>query len=261
MKKWIAAILTLVMLAQALPWTALADAVAVGQMITDRELTQALQIAGLQSASDGVSANADASLPFRLEGKESAYHEGMTPNETWDAQMLVDWLDDLLSRDIYHVTNVFTRADSRLERMKADDAAAYASFTEGAEYAGFAEDCHKAMLAAEAIEEKARFLRFSIEEEATLIEDHAEQLANLADSLFDSEKGRLSERLRKATDHLAELRGEAMALVGQELNEIQKLQDVIDGTSRPEFYRWLHAVLAFGGGVRRTNGPSRRQTT
>ena len=38
MKKWIAALLTLVMLAQALPWTAFADAVAAGQMITDTEL-------------------------------------------------------------------------------------------------------------------------------------------------------------------------------------------------------------------------------
>ena len=35
MKKWIAAILTLVMLSQALPWTAFA---ATGDMITDAEL-------------------------------------------------------------------------------------------------------------------------------------------------------------------------------------------------------------------------------
>ena len=103
MKKWIAAILTLVMLAQALPWTAFADAVATGQMITDSELQRALQIAGLQTVSGGVSANAEGSGPFRLEAKESGYHAGMKPNETWDAQMLMDWLDDTLTRAIYNV--------------------------------------------------------------------------------------------------------------------------------------------------------------
>ena len=126
MKKWIAAILTLVMLTQALPWTAFAEAIAAGQMITDKELQRALQIAGLQTVSGGVSANAEGSGPFRLEAKESGYHAGMKPNETWDAQMLMDWLDDTLTRAIYNVINVYTRTEAILERLKDEDPAAYA---------------------------------------------------------------------------------------------------------------------------------------
>ncbi len=253
MKKWIAAILTLVMLAQALPWTAFADAVAAGQMITDTELQRALQIAGLQSASGGVSANAEGSLPFRLEGKESAYHSGMTPNETWDAGMLMDWLDDMLYRDLYHVTTVFTRAETRLAQLKADDPDAYAGFTEGAAYAGFVQECQDALLASEAIEEKARFLHASIAEEATLIENNTERLANLNDRLFESEKARLSEQLREATDHLEDLRSQVLSLNDQEVKESQALQAIIDGKSKPEFSQWLHAVLSSGEGVRRAN--------
>ena len=50
MKKWIAAILTLVMLSQALPWTAFA---ATGDPITAAELQRALQIAGFRPDSAG----------------------------------------------------------------------------------------------------------------------------------------------------------------------------------------------------------------
>ena len=252
MKKWIAAILTLVMLCHALPWTAFAGAVAAGQMITESELTRALQIAGLQPVSSGVYANGDASLPYRLEGKQSEYHEGMTPNETWDAGMLADWLDDMLSRDLYHITDVFTRADSRLQQMKADDSAAYARFTGSAEYAGFAGRCHNAMLAAEAIEEKARFLRDSITDDVTLIENNAERLANLKDRLFDSEKARLSAQLREAADHLEDLRARVLALKEHEMGESAGLQGVILGASDPAFSQWLHEVQSSGEGVQRS---------
>ena len=45
MKKWIAAILILVLLSQALPWTAFA---AMGDMITESELRRAMSLAGLR---------------------------------------------------------------------------------------------------------------------------------------------------------------------------------------------------------------------
>ena len=251
MKRWIATILTLMLLAQALPWTAFAAA---GDAITDSELNRALQIAGLKAASDGVYANSNGGdLPFRLEANASDYHKGMTPNETWDAQMLMDWLDDMLSQDLYHVTNVFTRADTALSRMKADDPAAYARFTQGTEFAGFAEQCHSDMLAAEAIEEQARFLRNAIGEEATLIENNTERLANLDSQLFDAEKARLSEQLREATARLTELRQQVLQMIDREIPESQALQDIIDGAAQPEFSDWLHGVLSDEDGVQRAS--------
>ena len=119
MKKWIAAIMTFVMLSQALPWTAFA---AMGDMITDSELRRAMSIAGLQfeSAAGGESTLSgampkSAELP-RLVAKESGYHPGMQPDRTWDAQMLLDWLNDMLKKDIYYVSSTYMNAQTLHER-------------------------------------------------------------------------------------------------------------------------------------------------
>jgi hypothetical protein len=63
----------------------------------------------------------DSAHPLRLEAKESGYHEGMVPDATWDARMMLDWLDDLLKTDIYYICTTFVRAQTVLERMKTED--------------------------------------------------------------------------------------------------------------------------------------------
>ena len=216
MRKWIAAILTLVLLTQALPWTAFADAIAAGQMITDRELQQALQIAGMRvttgeyssektvtSKNALMAAASKDSATIRVEANDSGYHSGMTPDETWDAQMLMDWLDDKLSRDIYNVTNIYTRAETILERLKDSDPSAYAQYTQNAD---FVDTCHKWAIDAEYAEEQARLLHQRLGENTVVIENNAEMLANGADSLFDYEKARYSEQIREATEALEALR-------------------------------------------------------
>jgi len=240
MKKWIAAILTLVMLAQALPWTAFADAVAAGQMITDSELQRALQIAGLQTVSGGVSANAEGSGPFRLEAKESGYHAGMKPNETWDAQMLMDWLDDTLTRAIYNVINVYTRAEAILERLKDEDPAAYARYTENAD---FVDLCHRWAKDAEVAEEEARLLHQRLGENTVIIENNTEMLANASGDFFDYEKARYSEQIREATEALEELRDDILVFSIEQMLVIMTGQAMIDGMIEPEFSAWLKEVL------------------
>lgn len=166
MKKWIAALLALVMLSQALPWTAFA---ATGDPITDAELQRALLTVGLRPESGGdvralFEAASEGGAPLRLEAKESGYHPGMKPDGTWDARMMMDWLDDLLMTDIYNVTSVFTRAETILDKLKDDDPAAYARFTEGAVNAEYVKTCHKWAMDAEAAEEQARFYRQRVNE-------------------------------------------------------------------------------------------------
>ncbi|MBQ3477169.1 MAG: hypothetical protein IJH25_03235, partial [Clostridia bacterium] len=63
MKKAFALILTLVMLGQALPWTAFA---AVGKALTEAELNRALQIAGLQQDPDYPQFNVGSEQALRL---------------------------------------------------------------------------------------------------------------------------------------------------------------------------------------------------
>ena len=45
----------------------------------------------------------------------------MEPEDTWNAQLLVDWLEDELFREIYNATNVFTRANTLLAKIETDD--------------------------------------------------------------------------------------------------------------------------------------------
>ena len=107
MRRLTAALLMMTLLIQVFPLNALAD---VGSPITQAELEQALQIAGLRVATaerqtaqalfagnDVLGASSDD--PVRIEAEESGYHEGMKPDETWDAQMFLDWLDELIKTD------------------------------------------------------------------------------------------------------------------------------------------------------------------
>ena len=261
MKKWIAAILTLVMLSQTLPWTAFA---ATGNMITEAELKRALLIAGLQpetTDNGGVRALFDAksnsAAPLRLEVKESGYHSGMSPNETWDAQMLMDWLDDKLFRDIYNVTNVFTRAETILEKMKDEDPAVYAHFTDGTAYdAAFQGNCHSMVLDAEAVEEEARYFRRRIQENMVVIEQNTETLSEAQGQLFDFETARLSEQIREATDQLESLREEMLVFSAFQVLTIMAAQRMIDGDIEPGFSEWLKEVLVSEDGPKKVTVPA-----
>ena len=99
-------------------------------MITDAELKRALSIAGLRVESGGGGLfGTDDARPLQLEARESGYHEGMTPDDTWDAQMMLDWLDDQLKTDIYYVSTTFARAQALLERMKTENPERHVFFT------------------------------------------------------------------------------------------------------------------------------------
>ena len=239
MNKAFALILALILLSQALPWTAFAKTVV---PITEAELNRALQIAGLRQDPDYPQANADGVSTLRLAARETVYHNGMEPEETWDAQTLIDWLDDKLNKEFYNVVSVFSRADSLLERMQADDPASYAEFTSG-EFAGYEDMLRQFMFDTEVIEESAHFLRDRLGDYIALIENTAETLANRSGNLFETEQLRLSQRVREATDALADLRGQVLDFSRQERRELQICQSVIDGETEPEFSRWLHALL------------------
>ena len=152
MKRFLAAILTLVLLMQALPWTAFA-AGSVGDMITDEELRRALQIAGMQMTSHGDgSAIAKGLEQVTVTAKDSGFREGMSPEKTWNAQLLSDWLGDELSGRIYSVTNVFIRADTLLEKFRTDEPEVYARLTDDSIYdAQFVDRCRQWVLDTESM--------------------------------------------------------------------------------------------------------------
>ena len=180
----------------------------------------------------------------------------MKPDETWDAQMLMDWLDDKLTKDIYNVTNVYTRAETILDKLKEDDPAAYARFTEGAKNAEYVETCHKWALDAEQVEEQARFYRKRVNEYTVVIEQNTETLSNGSAELFDYEKNRLSEQIREAAQALENLRDDILGFSVAQVLIIIAGQAMIDGDAEPEFSRWLKAVLDAEDGPKEATLPA-----
>ena len=126
MRRLTAALLMMTLLIQVFPLKALADT---GDPITQTELEQALKIAGLRvataegqaaqdlSVSNGVP-GASSDEPVSIEPEESGYHNGMNPDETWDAQMFLDWLDELIKTDAYYEKHSFSQINTILDDLE-----------------------------------------------------------------------------------------------------------------------------------------------
>ena len=84
MKRFLSALLMTLIMVQVLPLRALA---ATGRVLTDGELAAAYALTGF--GADGVSSNAPS------------YHKGMTPNDTWYAMQVSDWLDVGSGRGVF----------------------------------------------------------------------------------------------------------------------------------------------------------------
>ena len=85
MKKWLSTLLLVVLLAQALPVSAMAS---VGRVLSDAELDRAYALTGLGKG-DGL------------------YHNGMSPNESMNGMQLVGWLEERLDERLHNIDDVF----------------------------------------------------------------------------------------------------------------------------------------------------------
>ena len=112
MKRFLSALLMALIMVQVLPLRALAAA---GHVLTDEALAAAYALTGF--GADGVSSNAPS------------YHKGMTPNDTWNAMQVSDWLDELLDTYVYSVEDILARASIKLAELREKDPKAYARFT------------------------------------------------------------------------------------------------------------------------------------
>ena len=90
MKRMISAILMVLLLVQALPLGALAAA---GQVLSETELAAAVALTGV--GVDRTQSNA-------------AFHKGMTPNATWNAMQVADWLDEQLNTYVFSVEDILS---------------------------------------------------------------------------------------------------------------------------------------------------------
>ncbi|MBQ3305241.1 MAG: hypothetical protein IJH03_11975, partial [Clostridia bacterium] len=191
MKRLLSTMLILVLLLQALPVSALA---ASGDLLTEQELAAAIALTGI--GADGAQSNA-------------AYHKGMTPNETWNAVQVNDWLDEQLNTYIYSVEEILSRASVELAELKQSDSAGYRRFSDdNPKYKGMIDYIQRVYQSAEALREEMRWQQDRLVEQSGLINELGRQYAQGENTLFPSERVRLSFKIREAEAELKDARAE-----------------------------------------------------
>ncbi|MBR2823610.1 MAG: hypothetical protein IKE24_08000 [Clostridia bacterium] len=231
-RRMIAFLLTLILLFQAAPWAALAEA---GSVISEEELKEIITIAGLQLT-------AAESGAVSLEARENRYHPGMTPDDSWDARMLLAWLEEMLKTEIYSVSSAYTRAMTILANMEKKDPAAWGRLT-GGENRQYLEQCRRLAQNGEEAQAQARYLVTRMNENLSMIEQVASVLIGDGDSLFDYEKIRYSQLLRDTMEEVDQTAVDILTFATEQiLISIVVGRSLMEGTADPAFGAWFREV-------------------
>ena len=186
MKKLLAMLVLFVMLAQVLPLDALAT---VGKVLSADELAKAYAITGLGTG--GLVANGDG-----------AFHAGMTPNLSWNASQLRDWLDEKLDTDLNTVTDLLSQTSFTLSELKEEDPAAYARLAQSEDM----QQAQSAYLKAEKLRETLRYYQDQLTEASGVIAEYGRLMQEEGTSLFDSDRVRWSACIEEAEAEIVEIR-------------------------------------------------------
>ena len=232
MKKLLSALLLIIMLVQVLPFDALAT---VGKVLSKDELARAYALTGLGTG--GLVANNDG-----------AYHAGMTPNLSWNASQMRDWLDDKLATDLNTITDLLSQTAFTLSDLKEKDPAAYARFAQGDNI----QQAQKAYLMAEALRETLRYYQDQLTEASGVIAEYGRLIQEEGDSLFDSDRVRYSACIEEAAAEIAEIR-QIIANSAEEwegqislLSNFLKYGPSSQGEEKQD-WDWINTVLSGGG--------------
>ena len=246
MKKWIAAALTLLMLIQALPLNALAAA---GHVLTDDELAAAYALTGFGDSG----------------ARSNTYHKGMKPNGTWNAMQVSDWLDEILSTYMFSVEDILSRASIKLTKLRDEDPEGYRRFADdSSDYAGVAAYIQDMYREAEALREEMRFQQDRINEQAGLIAELGRKLKDGGDSLYPSDRVRLSAQIEAATAELQDARQVVADSADDWQHRIEMMQTTLDaaygGASGDEHPagkagEWVEALFGYGSGAVENSAP------
>ena len=241
MKKWIAAMLILLMLPQVLPLNALAAA---GHVLTADELAAAYALTGFGNS--GAQSN-------------SAYHKGMKPNTTWNAMQVSDWLDEMLDTYLFSVEDILSRASIKLVKLREEDSQGYSRFADDSpEFQGVATYVQEMYRSAEALREEMRYQQDRIEEASGIIAELGRQLSESGSSLYSSDQVRLSAKIEAATAELKAARQVVADNAEEWKGHIEMMQTTLDaqyGGAADEEHAagqagdWIEALFAYGGEV------------
>ena len=182
MKRWLSALLVMVMLAQALPMSAMAS---VGRVLSDEELDRAYALTGLGKG-DGL------------------YHNGMALNESMNGMQLVGWLEERLEEKLHNIDDVLARARFRLAELEEKYPTLYEVFTQSPFY----EEAQALALQAEQLRQDLNYRLERVKTDVNMIDAMRSRMQNTEASMFDSDRVRASARIEAATAEIIEIRSD-----------------------------------------------------
>lgn len=234
MKKWIAAMLTLIMLVGMLPVNALAVIVS-GKILTEDELATYMALAGLN---DGA----------------GEYHSGMRANASMNAQQVSDWLDERLSGELYSLSNLLARAQAAIYDVKSGSSGSDSSLLTNDDSAEYIEFLKSLVLGAEDLRETLLYAYDTVDESQEIIQAMTDLMKS--DQVYDYEKVRYSERIRQAGGDIREIRQQVVENSADWLAQIEQLSAAVDGaTHNSGFGAWMHALFEDDGNHVTTEAP------
>ena len=211
MKKWLSAILMVLLLVQAMPLGALAGA---GHVLTEEELAAAYGLTGF----------GDSSVQ-----RNAAYHKGMKPNATWNAMQVSDWLDEMLGTYLFSVEDILTRASIKLAKLQESDPEGYRRFSDdSSEYKGVTAYIREMYRTAETMREEMRYQQDRIDEQAGIIAELGRQLKEGGKSLYPSDRVRLSAKIKTATAELKAARQDVEDKADEWELQMELMQTTLD---------------------------------
>ena len=178
MKRTLALLLLMVLLAQALPFEALA---AIGKVMTDEELAAAYALTGYGDSA-----------------QSNGYHSGMLPNASWSASQLTSYLDDKLQLDLHNITDTLARTSSTL----AENESAYEEFKQ----LGLMQQAQDDYLNAQELTQEMSRLKQQIDENGEMIARMSSLITEEGSAMFPSDQVRYSAKVETAVQELKSLR-------------------------------------------------------
>ncbi|MBQ3424719.1 MAG: hypothetical protein IJH38_05945, partial [Clostridia bacterium] len=210
MKKWLAAMLILMLLVQALPLSALAAA-AVGAPLSEAELKAAYALTGKYNGA-------------------GVYHNGMGVSESMNARQLIDWLEEQLNGDLAAAADQLASAQVALEDARTDNPEAYKQLTG---MSGFDDLTGRIVELAAELEDARQTLRFHrdrLQEQTVMVEEMGELLE--AEGLYDFEVARCNARIRTAAAGIADIRQDILDNSETWTADIALWKSIVNGTYR-----------------------------
>ena len=155
--RWIACILSLVMMIETCPaaWA---------------EETEILPPGAIEAARALAGTDEDADY----------FYEGMAPEISWNARMLADWIESILSHEMYAVQNSWSDLEKNLCTMEEEAPDLYGQMTSG-ENAAFAEKAGEMFILSEDLRETIRYYQDILDEGGEKIES---QIASILSADF-----------------------------------------------------------------------------